>query len=416
MTDAQSTHDAQKVLSYLRDHLARHDKPIAFFFGAGTSCAAQIPDPNDNNKTLPLIPAVAELTGTCRDKAKELGDKYEKAWASIEGNCREAKKDPNVENILSRLRMMLNVVGNTDTLSGLNRGELEKLEESVRKTIAKRVTPDLGIIPNDHPHRKFARWLVKTSRQNPVEIFTLNYDVLVEHALEAERIPVFDGFVGSYQPFFHSDSLRRLESAPGANWTRLWKMHGSVTWRRIEKDNRFRVVRGEPDTGGEMVYPSFEKYDESRQQPYSAFTDRLSQFLEQDDALLIVAGFSFGDEHVNNLIFGALENNPRTHVYALQFEDLPDENDLIKRAAQGSNIIVIGPKTGIIGSKRGAWAPVESPESMAVAFDLVDSDTPEGGDGAGGEDAKLGLMKIGNFRSFCDFLESMIVNKHDAPR
>ena len=407
MRNSQSMHDAQKTLSDLRDHLARHDKPIAFFFGAGTSCAIRVSDPSDKEKTLPLIPAVAGLTKICQGEATKLGKKFEEAWSLIESNCEEMGQGSNVENILSRLRMMLGAVGNTDTLFGLNRGEIENLEESVRRTIAKIVTPDLGVIPNNHPHRKFARWLVKTSRQNPVEIFTVNYDVLVEHALEAERIPVFDGFVGGYQPFFHPDSLRRLESAPGANWTRLWKMHGSVTWRRIQIDDRFRVVRGDPDTAGEMIYPSFQKYDESRQQPYSAFTDRLSRFLEQDDALLIVAGFSFGDEHINNLIFSALENRPRTHAYALQFEELPDGNELIKRAIQRPNMIVIGPDTGIIGGRRAVWAPVESPESMGVAFELVNDETSDDGDGKGDEEARSGFMKIGGFGSFCDFIESM---------
>ena len=407
MNNTQQTHDAQKTLSNLRDHLARHDKPIAFFFGAGTSCAVRVAVPEDKDKTQPLIPAVAGLTNICREEASGLGEKYEKAWKSIEAHCKEIKQDPNVENILSRLRIMLNAVGNTDTLSGLKKDEIEKLEESVRKTIAKIVTPDLSNIPNEHPHRKFARWLIKTSRQNPVEIFTVNYDVLIEHALEAERIPTFDGFVGSYQPFFHPDSLRRLESAPGANWTRLWKMHGSVTWRRVEQDARVRVVRGDPDTAGEMIYPSFQKYDESRQQPYSAFTDRLSRFLEQDDALLIVVGFSFGDEHINNLIFGALENRPRTHVYALQFEELPEDNDLIKRAYQRSNMIVMGPDTGIIGGRRAAWAPVESPAFMEVAFELKADESSDDGGGAEKEEAKSGLMKIGGFGSFCDFLESM---------
>ena len=53
-------HDAQKALADLRDHLARHDKPIAFFFGAGTSCAVAVPDGGQQSK--PLIPAVAGLT------------------------------------------------------------------------------------------------------------------------------------------------------------------------------------------------------------------------------------------------------------------------------------------------------------------------------------------------------------------
>ncbi|NKB48130.1 MAG: SIR2 family protein [Alphaproteobacteria bacterium] len=303
--------------------------------------------------------------------------------------------------------MMLNAVGNTDTLSGLKKGEIEKLEESVRKTIAMNVTPDLSKITNEHPHRKFARWLIKTSRQNPVEIFTVNYDVLIENALEAERIPIFDGFVGSYQPFFHPDSLRRLESAPGANWTRLWKMHGSVTWRRIEQDTRARVVRGEPDTAGEMIYPSFQKYEESRQQPYSAFTDRLSRFLEQDDSLLIVAGFNFGDEHINNLIFGALENRPRTHLYALQFAELSEDNDLIKRAYQRPNMILIGPDTGIIGGRRAAWTPMDSPAFMEDAFELKIDESSDNDKDADDSIAKSGLMKIGDFDSFCNFLESM---------
>ena len=34
MTDSKNTHDAQKMLSDFRDHLGRHDKPIAYFFGA----------------------------------------------------------------------------------------------------------------------------------------------------------------------------------------------------------------------------------------------------------------------------------------------------------------------------------------------------------------------------------------------
>ena len=405
MTELQQTHDAQKALFDLRDHLARHDKPIAFFFGAGTSFAVKVPTSGGESQS--LIPDVAGLTNICREKARELGEKYENAWELIEDNCKETGQNPNVENILSHLRMMLSAVGNADTLCGLKRDEIEKLEKSVRETIAIIVAPDLESLQDDFPHRKFARWLVKTSRQNPVEIFTVNYDVLIEHALEAERIPIFDGFVGSYQPFFHPDSLRRLESAPGANWIRLWKMHGSITWRRIGKDGRFRIIRDKPNKTGEMIYPSFQKYDESRQQPYSAFTDRLARFLEQDDALLIIAGFSFGDEHINNLIFRALENRPRTHVYALQFEELPEGNDLVKRACQQTNMIVVGPETGIIGGNRAAWAPVHIPKSMEVAFELKSNESGDASEGQEKKETKMGLMKIGGFESFCDFLESM---------
>lgn len=390
------SHDAQKTLTDLREHLARHDKPIAFFFGAGTSCAVNVPDGAKGKK--PLIPAVPGLTIACKNDAAALGGSFANAWASIEENCRDSKLDPHVENVLSRLRNMLGAIGKEDKLAGLDAADLRKLEECVRKTIARIVSPDLAGLASDIPHRRFARWLSKTSRRSCVEIFTVNYDVLIEHALEAERVPLFDGFVGSYQPFFHADTMRRIESAPGPNWVRLWKMHGSITWRRIEQDGRARVIRGTPDSAGEMILPSSQKYDESRQQPFAAFTDRLSRFLEQDDALLIIAGFSFADEHINNLIFAALDNRPRTHVYALQFEDLPDDHVLIKKAHQRSNLIVVGPTTGVIGSRRGKWAPAETPAFMSGVFELKD------GGGAGG---KAATMKVGDFACFSEFLENM---------
>ena len=405
----QHSHDAQKILADLRDHLARHDKPIAFFFGAGTSCSVRVHVQGDNTGTQALIPAVVALTQICKTEVSKLGEKYVKAWESLEMRCEEAGQNPNVENLLSHLRVMFNAVSKTDTLLGLNKQEIGALEESLRKTIARVVTPNLDKMPDDYPHRKFARWLLRIVRQNPVEIFTVNYDVLFENALETERVPIFDGFVGSYKPFFHADSVRRKEAAPGTNWVRLWKMHGSVTWRRTKVDGRVRLVRGEPDTEGEMIYPSFEKYDESRQLPYSAFTDRLTRFLEQDDALLIIAGFSFGDEHINNLIFSALENRPRTHVYALLFEELPEKNHLIKHAYKYSNIIVCGPETGIIGGLQSPWTRIDNPALLGVAFELKSREPAENAD-AGSDEIKFGRMKLGDFESFCSFLASMVVN------
>jgi len=387
-------HDAQKTLSDLREHLARHDKPIAFLFGAGTSCSVIVPDANGGSK--PLIPAVPGLTAECKKDAEALGEKYAKAWGLIEDQCKDAKQPAHVESILTRLRMMLSAIGKGDTLVGLTMAELRGLEESVRGTIARLVTPDLSKLPGDYPHGRFARWLARTSRRSPVEIFTVNYDVLIEHAIESARIPLFDGFVGAYQPFFHADSLRRPEAAPGATWCRLWKMHGSVTWRRIEREGRVRIVRGDVDSSGEMILPSFQKYDESRQQPYVAFTDRLARFLEQDDALLIAAGFSFTDEHINDLIFAALENRPRTHVYALQFDEPSDESALVGRARQRSNLIVIAPKSGVIGAHRAKWAPAEGSALLDSIFEVEE---------AGG--AKTGVVRIGDFARLCRFLESM---------
>ena len=111
MNGEQQVHDAQKTIADLRDHLSRHDKPIAFFFGAGTSCAVRVPSSADETQTQPLIPAVAGLTEVSKKDAGDLGEKYAQAWTVIETHCKENNQDPNVENILSRLRMMLGAVG-----------------------------------------------------------------------------------------------------------------------------------------------------------------------------------------------------------------------------------------------------------------------------------------------------------------
>ena len=94
-------------------------------------------------------------------------------------------------------------------------------------------------------------------------------------------------------------------------------------------------------------------------------------------------------------------------MYALQFDERPDDSDLVKRAYQRPNMIVIGPSTGIIGGRRAAWAPVESPSFMNRVFELKAIASADNGENA---DAKTGVMKIGDFASFCDFLESMTVD------
>ena len=379
-------HDPVKTLDELRNHLALHDKPIAFLFGAGTSCSVRVDD-------VPLIPAVAGMTKECRDEAQALGDKYLQAWDSIASHCRE----DNIEDILSRLYTMIGAMGDSDELSGLNREQLEKLDRTTRKAIARIVAPEITAIPDDFPHRQFARWISRSSHRRPVEVFTVNYDVLIEHGMEMERVPLHDGFVGSHRPFFFPESLRDPEAQPGATWSRLWKMHGSVTWRRIAYGRRSIIVRGGTVGDGEMIYPSFEKYDESRQQPYVAFRDRLIWFLDQQDAVMIISGFSFSDEHINDLMFRALKNRPRTHIYALQFEEEPTDGDLIRQAKRHRNLIVIGPETAVLSGRHAPWHSSAVP---AVLSNVIESS------GASGASTKV-EVKIGDFAVFCRFIESI---------
>ena len=70
-------HDARAFVGLLRDHLASHDRPIAFLFGAGTSravnCAPIDPTTGKSSKFVPLVPAIAGLTAECQSAVENMG-------------------------------------------------------------------------------------------------------------------------------------------------------------------------------------------------------------------------------------------------------------------------------------------------------------------------------------------------------
>lgn len=358
-------HDKEAFLANLRDHLSRHDRPLAFLFGAGTSCSVRVDGGASAQSTKPLIPDVHTLTMECRDAATTQGSEYASAWSAIADRCNSQTTDPNVEHILSMLHMMINAIAPSEQLAGLDYNKLVNLNTLIRRHIAEVVNPSPTDIPRDMPHHGLARWLAKTARNRPVEVFTVNYDILFELAFEAERLPFFDGFIGSHEPFFYPDSLVHPRLTPAPGWTRLWKIHGSVNWHRRKSDKR--IVRVQRQPSGEMIFPTFEKYDKSRQQPYVTYIDQLDRFLSLDNALLVIAGFGFGDEHLNDIILRRLENNPGAHVYALMYVE-PDKpfTSLYKYAERRGNVVVVAPDTGIIDKKHGAWLSNDARCKMSI--------------------------------------------------
>lgn len=409
-------HDPRRVLGSLRDHLTQPNTSVAFLFGAGTSCAVRIPvDPSPAGAlptvplTRPLIPNVATLTGICRreiaklDPPEEQPARFSNALVTIEAEVKPTDRDVNIEDILSCVRRKLQAVGEGDRLAGLTKDDLVRLEETIRKTIAAQVNPPPSDFPAQLPHEDFVRWVARVPRGAPVEIFTTNYDILLETAFDAERVPSFDGFVGCGEPFFCHDSLARPDSTPGPAWARLWKVHGSITWKSQMVRGHTRVIRGEPNNDGEMIMPSHHKYDESRKQPYTALLDRFGKALDREDSILFVCGYSFSDEHINAIIFDALEARKRPHVIALQFADPAPQDTLSARAARLPNLMVLGSTEAIIGGIRAPWmvSDLKHADTYAGAFELdpadIDEASPPG----------TGKFLLGDFARFTDFLATL---------
>lgn len=385
-----------------------HDQTFCFLFGAGTSSAINIaPSPASGKKReyIPLIPSIVALTQRCKEEASLLGDEFKRAWELLEVQCERAQKAINIENILSLVQSKIDAIGPGEKLLNLERDDLEKLEKNIRNAIAKSVAPREELIPEEIPHYGFTEWMKRASRHQPIEIFTTNYDLLIERALEHAQLPYFDGFVGSFEPFFHIDCIEDENYLPPKTWGRLWKIHGSVNWALKTINKRKAIIRKGITETGEMILPSHRKYDESRKQPYTALLDRLSKTLNKDHSLLVTCGYSFGDQHINAVIFSALDARPTANVISLQYDDLRPESPLVKWASKRSNLMVLGPNAGVVGSKWGEWKllrPVDEKTHsfMDIVFDsnaAIESDS----------DALTGVLGLGDFNVFCKFLLTM---------
>ena len=409
-----STHDPRQMVEDLRNHLAAHDRHIAFLFGAGTSSSVNIapaPHAGQKMKHEPLIPGIDGLTEVCHTMVSNMGKGQAEAWDILIKQCEQVGQSPNVENILSKIRMKIDAIGEDETLLGLNRKQLRSIENIICSSIAKTVIPPEEKIPIHIPHDDFAIWVKKVNRTAPLEIFTTNYDVLIERAFEEAFVPIFDGFVGTYHPFFYPECLDDDNLLPQPKWVRLWKLHGSVNWLIELRPSGKRIVRTYPTESGEMILPSHRKYDESRKQPYIAYMDRLSRILNSEHSLLITCGYSFGDDHINAIIYGALDNRNTANIIALQFQDLKEDDRIVKTAVQCSNLTVIGPNGGVVSGTWGLWQLTQSVDNktysfMDTAFDSNASLEDEGAPTAESADLK-GRMRLGDFNWFCRFLNEM---------
>jgi len=180
-------------------------------------------------------------------------------------------------------------------------------------------------------------------------------------------VPYFDGFVGTLKARFHTElvesSVGKDEECVPAFFVRLWKLHGSVNWLWETQNNIVRL--GYPVNTGlaAAIYPSDAKYDESRRVPFVVLQDRFRRALQEPESLVVIAGYSFADDHLNELIFDAAARRQRSEFVAFCYADIPEV--LSNRAASTPNLQVAASKEAILGGVRGNWkAPDNSPPNL----------------------------------------------------
>ncbi len=271
-----------------------------------------------------------------------------------------------LEDVLSRLRRIASLLDECDEVGGLTAKRASELDRTVCRLIVQALSDNGSQVS---PMDDFAGWLAGADYHLPVEVFTVNYDLVLETALEVRRVPYFDGFVGALRARFRTD-LVEANGPDSKDWlpaflVRLWKLHGSVNWE-WRSESRGEVVRlGAPVTGDSLaaIYPSDAKYDESRRVPFVVLHDRFRHALHQPETLMLIGGYSFGDEHLNEMIFEAARRRQRSEYLAFCFDGIP--SPLANAAAKTPNLQAVCPSKAIIGGRCAEWnAPNDTSEEI----------------------------------------------------
>lgn len=254
---------------------------------------------------------------------------------ALAGDLGQVTKIPlNLEDYLSHLYMwragmpdfatdiVLNLAtGGTLTLS---KASIDRLILEIKRSLT-----SLADLPTNGKEGalKDHRRLIKKTLTRPLNLrranlFTLNYDTLIEKAADAEGAVLVDGFVGTLRRIFRPESydldfyfpaqttegrVHRFDRA-----LHLYKLHGSITWHSCVADweNPYGLFatfyNQETPEDDVLIFPSPLKYGQALGLPYSELFRRFSSAIAQPQSVLFAIGYGFGDEHVNALIRQAL--------------------------------------------------------------------------------------------------------------
>lgn len=327
-------HDVVAFASGLSARLASRSRHVCVFLGAGTSKACGLPDVQT------LQASVLAKLPVPDQPAFE---------AMLVGR--------NLEQALSRVRRISAVATGTDTVDGLNGVSAKELDTKICELIIAELT--VGATTTG-PVDLLSAWVARADYTRPLELFTVNYDLLIENALERRKVPYFDGFVGYLNGRFRTDLVEAdsndaMTGIPSF-FARLWKLHGSLNWSQGHDGEHGELVRqGVPVQGGSVaaIYPSDSKYEESRRMPFVVLQDRLRRALAEPETLMLISGYSWSDDHLNELFFDAATQRPRSEIIAFCFDNIPEP--LARAAAATPNLQIVTKSEAIIGGIRESW-------------------------------------------------------------
>lgn len=271
-----------------------------FLLGAG--CSSHIEENEEGLQVETGIPGMKQLfQGFCE----------ENEGFAIAGLQTNSAFDSNLEK-------MLEVMGSIQVVNDIHPidSSISKKISTVKHYLFRRIKDGQGSPQVLDLYKSFYMRISSPNRKTPINVFTTNYDLFSEKALDDLRFPYNNGFSGTYRRRFNPASYRYafVENLNLSNdvWERvphffnLYKLHGSISWKKSGSE----VFEVEPDTIAEddtvMIYPTPMKDRSTLMTPYSDIFRAMENVISKPNSVLITIGYSFGDDHINRLITNAL--------------------------------------------------------------------------------------------------------------
>ncbi len=301
-------------------------KNVCFLFGSGTSC--------------PAIPNMKGLLQKVEETVKETDS--EKLYYRIQN-----KANDNLEEVLGVLYSGKFYAEGIFEEESKRRLKCTKLIKIIEEVIFKEINIDFSTERQLDVLDTYQRFYQKVALRNKdlsrISVFTTNNDLYNETALDSMNIHYVNGFGGGLHKYFNPALFNYTYSKrmdlnvdkyePVENMVYLYKIHGSVNWVYDEESqNSFfnimevnRLCGYEPENGV-IIYPTPTKQNKSLGAPYVDLFREFQHKLLEHNTVLFVIGYSFSDQHVNDIIYRALATNTTINVVVIN--DIPKEKEI----------------------------------------------------------------------------------------
>lgn len=197
--------------------------------------------------------------------------------------------------------------------------------------------------------------------QEPLRLFTLNYDLCVETALaefvDGGPVAIERGFDEAKKWDWRRFEHGRADEPPQIY---LYKLHGSIDWTRDDNDN-LTYVDAVSQINPEALAIIFGTPAKLQAvDPFLFFAYELRKWTLEEARLIVTIGYGFADDHINGILRQSLKSDPERRLLAVTWIS----DDAQGKANTRQRQIEIARKIGILKDDQGE-RPVE-PEQIVV--------------------------------------------------